>query len=138
MSIPSASSKDWTGQTFGLWTVMGKADHDSSGRVRWRCRCACGAVHAVVGFNLKTGRSKGCQVCRNRDRENTGGGENRKDMTGQTFGSWTVQGETRTNASRELMWLCECSCGTRKFVRGGDLRNGRSTMCKSCAGRVRK
>lgn len=50
------------------------------------------------------------------------------DLTGQTFGRWTVlrRAENRRNLT---CWLCSCSCGTTKEVRSTQLRNGNSKSC---------
>lgn len=34
------------------------------------------------------------------------------------------------------MWLCLCSCGTKKAIQGRSLRNGHSTRCVSCSNRI--
>ena len=50
------------------------------------------------------------------------------DMTGMTFGKWSV---VRHVGGRK--WECQCSCGRVSAVGGAALRSGRSTRCKSCA-----
>jgi hypothetical protein len=50
------------------------------------------------------------------------------DITGLTFGSWTVVGAT-DSASRQKRWLCRCVCGTQREVVGTSLRSGASTNC---------
>lgn len=51
-----------------------------------------------------------------------------KDITGQTFGRWTVieRAESIHHISR---WLCRCSCGTQRIVWANILHNGRSISC---------
>ena len=57
------------------------------------------------------------------------------DLTGQSFGRWTVQYEASphmTNAGFcERMWHCVCSCDnhTERDVRQRSLRDGTSTSC---------
>ena len=51
------------------------------------------------------------------------------DLTGQRFGRWQVTALSRRGT--RVFWLCECSCGTIRPVRSGDLRSGLSTSC-SC------
>lgn len=61
---------DLTGRRFGSWTVLGRVDgnyvHDfgSHSIPRWLCRCDCGTEAVVLGNNLKSGASTGCQRCR--------------------------------------------------------------------------
>lgn len=50
------------------------------------------------------------------------------DLTGQKFGRWTVL-QRVPNHGNAVYWLCECSCGTRKEVKGAHLRSGASTSC---------
>lgn len=52
--------QDLAGQTFGLWTVLAVAPPDTSGRRRWRCRCACGAETEVAAGNLLSGYTTSC------------------------------------------------------------------------------
>lgn len=48
------------------------------------------------------------------------------DMTGQTYGEWTVLAKDMANGRK---WLCRCSCGVEKSVDGANLRNGKSPSC---------
>jgi hypothetical protein len=48
----------------------------------------------------------------------------RIDLSGKTFGRWTVLSYTSAE-----QWLCRCECGTEKTVHGRGLRNGRSQSC---------
>lgn len=53
--------KDLTGQTFGLWTVLGRGLSDSRGRARWVCVCQCGTQkESVQGAHLTGGKSTNC------------------------------------------------------------------------------
>ena len=55
------------------------------------------------------------------------------DLTGQTFGMWTVlERDIKTQKeknSTKAFWKCQCQCGTIRTVVGADLRNGKSTSC---------
>jgi len=53
----------------------------------------------------------------------------RLDLTGQGFGKWIVLGRSHRNERGEVFWLCRCECGTKRTVRAGYLRSGRSTSC---------
>ena len=52
----------------------------------------------------------------------------RLDLTGQTFGYWTVIKRT-DNKGRHTMWLCKCKCGTIRPVCTDNLRGGKSVSC---------
>lgn len=51
-----------------------------------------------------------------------------KDLTGQVFGNWTVQGRGETRSTR-IHWHCRCICGATKQVSGVHLSGGRSRGC---------
>ena len=58
----------------------------------------------------------------------------RIDLTGNTFGAWTVLefAGTRvvgTKGALKPFWLCRCDCGTLRQVEGSTLRNGLSSGC---------
>jgi hypothetical protein len=48
------------GQKFGRLTVMARGPTNSSGNIRWYCRCACGNQGLVIGAHLNSGRIKSC------------------------------------------------------------------------------
>ncbi len=51
------------------------------------------------------------------------------DLTGQNFGRLTVLKRIRDNDLHRPHWLCECSCGEKKIIKGDYLR---SKNIKSC------
>src|ERR1043166_5489142 len=50
---------DITGQPFGRWTVLGRAE-SQDGRAYWHCRCICGSMRDVHGKSLRQGKSTSC------------------------------------------------------------------------------
>ena len=52
-----------------------------------------------------------------------------KDLTGMTFGEWTVLERAENSKSGHSRWLCRCSCGTKIKVLGNSLLNGKSKCC---------
>lgn len=53
------------------------------------------------------------------------------DIKGEKFGRLTVI-EITSEPSKKgdgKKWVCECSCGKRKVIRGTDLRNGKTKSC---------
>lgn len=52
------------------------------------------------------------------------------DITGQSFGRWTVLRCVSTpRVNVQSRWLCVCECGKEGIVPFGNLRNGRSQSC---------
>jgi hypothetical protein len=60
---------DLTGQRFGSWTVVIRADNSERGATRWACRCACGGAGIIRADALKSGSSQCCGACDHRHRE---------------------------------------------------------------------
>lgn len=54
------------------------------------------------------------------------------DISGKTFGRWTVFTQDGNAPGGGAMWQCACSCGTKRRVLGSDLRAGKSVSC-GCA-----
>lgn len=53
----------------------------------------------------------------------------RDDLTGRSFGRWTVIGFGYKSRFGELLWNCKCECGREKAVKAAILRKGESTSC---------
>lgn len=52
------------------------------------------------------------------------------DITGQTFGHWTViRKDDPHPGCRNSYWICRCVCGTERSVNRSTLVNGRSSSC---------
>jgi hypothetical protein len=56
-----------------------------------------------------------------------------QDLTGQTFGRWTVLCFVDVKPTR---WLCHCDCGVERVVKAKSLRDGDSRSC-GCLSRER-
>jgi hypothetical protein len=55
---------------------------------------------------------------------------NFRDLTGQTFGRFTVLGRNpRNDKNRHAMWDCVCSCGNKVTSTTFDLQFGRTKSC---------
>jgi hypothetical protein len=96
---------------FGHWRVDGYARGSKWG-AWWHCTCDCGVSRIVLGQNLRNGRSKSC----NRSKH--------LDLVGQRFGRWRVIGRAAPG-----WWVCICSCGVRRLVRGNNLLRGKTKSC---------
>ena len=54
----------------------------------------------------------------------------KEDLTGQVFNYYTVLKDDGTKCSDgSTAWLCECICGTKKHIKGYDLKSGRRQSC---------
>lgn len=52
------------------------------------------------------------------------------DITGKRFGRLVAIEPSKDKATNESKkWLCECDCGTKKYIRSSDLRFGKVTSC---------
>ena len=62
---------DLTGQKFGRWTVINRAENkvlpSGQKRTMWHCQCDCGNEKDVSADSLKSGQSKSCG-CFHKDR----------------------------------------------------------------------
>lgn len=58
----------------------------------------------------------------------------RIDLTGQTFGFWTVIKFSRCDVNASY-WQCVCNCGKMQSVNSNLLRTGKSRGCRQCSGR---
>ena len=55
--------KDLTGEVFGRWVVLSRAENDTWGGTRWNCQCQCGEKKTVPAGKLRSGESKSCGLC---------------------------------------------------------------------------
>ena len=60
------------------------------------------------------------------------------DLTGQTFGHWTVIKYIENDKHNARLWLCQCDCEkqTIKKVRTADLTSGKSSSCGCTKGQI--
>lgn len=117
------------GQTYGRLTVI-ERDTRSAGKVRWRCRCTCGTVIAVVAGNLTTGNTVSCG-CFQQEQARTRLHKRRgvfADLTGRVFGRLTVMSFAGVLNGKPF-WNCLCTCGAMKTVMAQSLRQCRTVSC---------
>jgi hypothetical protein len=126
--------KDLTGQKFGRWTVIKRAEkpsHIQSSGAWWLCECGCEkhTKRIVKGQALTSGKSKSCG-CLHKE---IVGKLNFTDLTGKRFGHLTVVKQTdapETNKNKSATyWLCKCDCGNEVIVITANLNNKHSTSC---------
>ena len=56
---------------------------------------------------------------------------NFKDLTGKTFGKWTVTSRAE-NLGNRVRWNVQCQCGEKRIYRSDTLKDGRSQGCQNC------
>jgi hypothetical protein len=103
---------DLTGQRFGRLLVVGYK-HSRY----WNCLCDCGNIKTVRADALKEGKTKSC------------GCISKNDLTGKTFGRLQVLSPHEKVKNKTTIWLCKCSCGVIKTVRGSDMVQGKTQSC---------
>ncbi len=125
---------DLTGQKFGQWEVLERAESTPSGRTRWLCKCTyCNkTIKPVDGCHLRSGRSTNCGCLRTEKTQLA----TMKDETGKTYGKLKVERiateEEKPRKDRTgLYYNCTClNCGRKNVIVFGDyLRNGDTTSC---------
>jgi hypothetical protein len=82
---------DLTGQTFGKWSVVSRAQPASNGGARWHTKCTCGSLGVIISANLLSGHSSGCRKCGAKSRS--------AEVKAGTFPWWT---DARTEQLRSL------------------------------------
>ena len=124
---------DLTGQKFGKVLVLDRdynyaKNHNlKTTNAYWHCLCDCGTYFSTQGRNLREGKTKSCG-CLQKEKVSQ---LNYKDITGQTFGFWTVikRSDKKDNAGC-YYWYCDCKCGTKNIeVSGKLLRMGITQSC---------
>ena len=115
------------GDRYGHLVVIGEAEKESNGQLRYKCQCDCGNIIITRGTRLRNGEKKsyGKWVYNNyRDFE---------DLTGRRFGKLVVLEYVGTNKNRRSIWKCQCDCGIIKNISGHDLKMGKTKSC-NCLG----
>jgi len=110
--------EDQTGNKFGKWTVVERAENSKNRQIRWLCRCECGTERIVKIYDLKKGNSTNCGCARKVDR------------LGKRYGRLVVleKGE-KDKKSRDTFWKCKCDCGNYLVVAGRSLNSGNTKSC---------
>ena len=125
---------DLTGQDFGLWHVLQRAENSKDGRAMWLCKCmGCGeTIKPVNGSHLRSGRSKSCEKCRQKKMAQA----TIKHEEGKLYGFLRVERmaneEEKPRQDRAgIYWNCTCTkCGRKNVIVFGDyLRNGNTKSC---------
>lgn len=105
---------DLTGQRFGDWLVLYRAENRGHSTM-WHCRCSlCGTERDVYTTALKSGASTSCG-CKQ---------QNTTNVVGQTFGHLRVLSQEKNKCH----CICE-KCGTEVDYKVRDLIKGKHKSC---------
>lgn len=141
---------DLTGKQYNQWTVIERADKDSSGHARWLCRCSCGTIRKVAASNLRNGTSKSCGGCRQVKpftprRQATAAPSHMVDKPrpeihsveptytiGQTVGEYRITGHAEQYKNGKARYVVDCiKCGDRRILSTHWVSQSRCQVCKS-------
>lgn len=89
--------EDLTGKKFGKWHVIEYARTINS-KTHWKCRCECGVMKDIEGYNLKSGRSVSCRRC---SAKNVGDMLREHNMRGTKVWRTWLSIKTRCNNPRQ-------------------------------------
>ena len=131
--IPLNNSIDLTGikqnRLLALYRVNKPKNLKTPG-VYWLCQCDCGNYAIVLAKSFLQQKTKSCgclaietsREAMKKIQQNNPQPWNKKDLTGQVIGEWTVLGLDETGGDEHhRKWLCQCSCGKIASVFGCNL-----------------
>lgn len=126
--IPVGRAKDIRGQKFGKLTVIDRVEKPSYLKsdkgTYWLCNCECSNSSIVYTNSLKSGATESCGCLRSEKIRDI----NFKDISGNQYGRWMVLNKNYVEKYTRY-WLCQCECGTEKYVNSGSLVSGRTRSC---------
>lgn len=103
-----------TGQMFGKLTAIKRVGEKHP--ARWLFRCECGNEKEIVGYSVRTGKTKTCGCFFN------------KDISGKKFGRLTAIKFSRMQ-KKIAFWLFRCDCGNEKEINKYSVFFGDSKSC---------
>lgn len=120
------------GQRFGQLVVLSPVE--GRGDRRWLCRCDCGREKTVIGYNLRSGNSKACGLCRRPTFGALKHGHSTKTTISPTYHSWTAM-KARCHDSTRDNAHCYVGRGITYDPRWEDFANFLADMGERPAGR---
>jgi len=118
---------DYSGQKFGMLTVIKRTRTDDNRNVYYECLCDCGNIKEIPSRYFVYGSTQSCGCLYRKSVENS-----IEDLTGQKFNRLTVIEFIRTESSNGNMrnyWKCLCDCGNYKKAESRTLKNGSVKSC---------
>jgi len=121
-----AKYEDLSGMKFGEWTVVKHHKMNAKWKHLWECMCSCGVIKMVLGDALKYGESKSCGHVR----------KYKNDISGEVFGHLTVIFRDGCDAYNNIMWKCQCDCGSVTRVQYHSLVKDNGT--RACRNKIHR
>lgn len=114
------------GKEYGRLTVLGPAEKDKTGHIRWKVRCRCGHEYVVLTGYLSYPDCK-CINCKNR--------VTRKGKTyiGEIINGFEVISKAGKNKYGGELFNCRClKCGNEFMRTRGEMTNRKGKYCQYC------
>lgn len=109
------------GEVYGRLTVLCEVRSDDDHHRTYSCLCECGKKKNVWGTYLRCKKVRSCG-CLKKEYAVKAGLKSRKDLTGNTYGDYTVLGCAGTNKYRKLQFEVKCKCGVVRVLSGNYLK----------------
>ena len=119
------TAKDITGQTYESLTAILPIYYEN--KTGWLCKCKCGNEVITVISQWGHVKSCGCISIKPKTVQRI---SSKVDLTGQTFGYWTVLGKNEEDHRyNKTHWWCQCKCGNKASIATGSLIGGHTHSC---------
>lgn len=129
LARPNENLQELTGERFGRLTVIKQTQKPKEVKNKnryWECKCDCGNTHIASTPSLRSGKVQSCGCLNKEVRQQ----QLSKNEIGNKYCDLIVIAKAKNkNSSGGLRWICECSCGNKIEVSGGNLRAGFVTHC---------
>lgn len=119
------------GDKFGMLTILGDFKHNKhKGGYQWLCKCDCGIEKYFYEYYLRSPAKNKCCGCMHRrlPRKMLPRCREVVDLSGKRIGKLVVSKSTKI-VGNSVYWLCECSCGNKKYLAESYLRYGKPHSC---------
>ena len=126
MEVFMGNYKNLVGAKFGKLTVVEDAGRYSTGNVKWKCQCECGAIRFSKGSYLEKGEIKSCKECVH---ENLCGKQCGKIFVLERAPDKIVKNQ------KVIMWKCKCECGEIIYRRSHNLIH-KDCSCLKCKKKI--
>lgn len=122
------NNKDYIGKKINDWEIIDYVMQ--RGEVRWICKCKCGKIKIQKADNIKTGKSRMCRECSEKEKK-AKREEIYKEFIGKKYWKLTIEKVIREkrNGKNVTKWLCRCDCGNKCKENAYKIESG---LIKSC------
>lgn len=122
------NNKKYIGQKINDWEIIDYVIQRKE--VRWICKCKCGTIKVQKADNIKTGKSKMCRECYQKERTKKLKEIYEKPI-GKKYWSLTVEKVIREKQRGKNItkWLCRCDCGNKYTGSAYKIESGTIKSC---------